>query len=134
LLKLHFLLKSASLDVWQQERLHQVSDEGLVVVEPPFVAFQVLVHFLFSQVCHDASLSVRSPLNRIVNYPIQVRIDRALIHLDNLFIQALLPSPDDFLGVSLTSLLNLPLPPFLFSIFDFFLDALFLCKPQKFLR
>ena len=133
LLQLHLLLQPASLYIRQQERLHQVPDQCLVVVEPPLVALQMLVHFLLAQVGHDACLSVRGAFQGVVDDPVEVTVDCALVHFDDFLVQALFTGADNLLGVSTTSFLNLSLASFILCLLDLFLNSLLFSVSEQFL-
>ena len=106
--------------------MDEVFDEGFVVIVSSFESFEVFVHFLFAEVGHDAGLSVGSSFDCVADDPVEVTINRTLVHLDNLLVKTLLSGPDNFLGISSTGLLNLSVSSFIFSLFHFLLDLLFL--------
>lgn len=134
LLQLHLLCQTTPLDVGEEEALDEVLDEGLIVVIPPLEALQVLVHLLLPQVGHNTGLPIRSPLDGIVENPVEVAIDCALVHLHDLLGQTLLPRTDYLLGVATTGLLHLPPPAFVLDGLDLLLDPALLSYPHQLLR
>ena len=130
LFKLHLLGQSAPLYIRKQERLDQILDKGFVVVVPSLKAFQMLVHLLLPQIGHDAGLTVRSPFHSVVDDPVQISIDCSLVHLHDLFVEALLTRPNYVLSVSPTSLLDLPVPSLVFCALHLLLDLLLLGSPH----
>lgn len=133
LLELYFFLKSASLNVRKQEWLNQISDECFIIVKSSFITFQRLIHFLFSQVSHDACLSVRCSLYSIIYDPVQVTVDSSLIHFYDFFIKTLLTSSDNFFSISAAGLFNLALSSFFFRLFNFLTNTLLFSVSDKFL-
>ena len=134
LLQLHLLGQPTSLDVGEQEGLDQVLDQSFVVVVSPLKSLKVLVHLLLPEVGHDAGLSVGRPLDSVVDDPVEVAVNRPLIHFHHFFVQALLSGPNDLLGVSSTSFLNFPVSPLVFCLLYLgFYFLLFGCSHQ-FLR
>lgn len=132
LLQLHLLGQPTPLDVGQEERLNQVLNQSLVVVVPPLKALQVLVHLLLAQVGHDAGLPVRSTLHCIIDDPVEVAVNCPLVHLHDLFVQALLPRPDYLLSVSTTRLLHFPTPPLVLSLLHLRFYLLLFSDPHQF--
>lgn len=94
----------------------------------------MLVHFLLSEISHDAGLSIGCSFDSIVNDPIKVTVHSSLVHADDFFIKTLLSSSNNLFGISPASLLNLALTPFFLSVFDFLSDSFLLGITQKFLR
>ncbi len=131
---MHLLGETAALDVGQQEGLHQVLDEGLVVVVAPLEALQVLVHLLLPQVGHDTGLPVRSPLYSVPDDPVEVGVHCALVHLHDFLVQALLSCSDYILSISATRLLNFSASALIFSLIYFLLDLVLLSYPHQLLR
>ncbi len=81
----------------------------------------MLVHLLFSQISHDAGLTVRGPLNGVSDDPIEVGVDSSLVHFDNLLIKTLLPSSDDFFSVPATCFFSLSVPSLFLGLFHLLL-------------
>ena len=127
LLQLNLLCQTTSLNVWKQERLNKIFYKSLVVVISSFKGFKVLIHFLFSQICHNTSLSVWCSFNSVVDNPVEITVNCSLIHLDNLLVKTLLSSSDDLFCISSTSLFNFSISSLVLSFFDFCLDFLLFC-------
>lgn len=134
LLQLHLLLQPTPLHIGQQERLHQIPNQSLVIIKPPLITFKRLIHLLLPQIRHNTRLSIRRPLDGIIDNPVEVAVDSALIHLNDFLIETLLACPDDLLGVPATGLFNLTLPTFSLCLFNLLPYALLLSKPQQLLR
>lgn len=113
--------------------MDKILDQRLIVVVPSLETLEMLVHFLLSQVGHDAGLPVRSPLDCVVDDPVQIGIDCSLVHLHDLFIEALLAGPNNILSISPTSLLDLPVSSLVLRALDLFLDLFLLCHSHQFL-
>jgi len=112
--------------------LHKILDQGFVVVVPSLETLEMLVHFLLSQIGHDAGLTVRSPLDCVVDDPVQIGIDCSLVHLHDLFIETLLTGPNDILSISSTSFLDLPVSSLVLSALDLLLDLFLLGHSHQF--
>ena len=62
----------------------------------------MLVHFLFSEIGHDACLTIGSPFDCVVDDPVKVAVNCSLIHLDYFLIETLFSGPNDFFCISAT--------------------------------
>jgi hypothetical protein len=124
LLELYFFCETTSLNIGEEEGLHEIFDEGFVVVVAAFEGFEVFVHFLFAEVGHDAGLAVGCSFDGVVDDPVEVAVDCALVHLDDLFVQALFSCSNDLFCVSATSLFDFSISSLVLSLFHFGLDLL----------
>lgn len=93
----------------------------------------MLVHLFFAQVGHDARLAIGGAFDGVANDPVEVGIHCALVHLDDLLIQALLPGPDDVFCVPAAGLFDLPVSSLIFGLVHFLLDLLLLSHSHQLL-
>ena len=85
----------------------------------------MLVHFLFSEIGHDACLTIGSPFDCVVDDPVKVAVNCSLIHLDYFLIETLFSGPNDFFCISATGFFNLSVPSLILSFLNFFFNFFF---------
>lgn len=107
LLQLHLLHKFTPLYIGQQERLHQIPNNRLIIIKPPLESLQWHIHLSLPQSRHDTRLPRRGLINCIVDYPVEVGVHCALVHPSDLVVEVLLALTDYTLGVALTGLVDL---------------------------
>lgn len=94
----------------------------------------MLVHLFFTEIGHDACLTVGGSFDGVTDDPVEVSVYCSLVHLHDLLIETLLPGPDDVFCVSATGLFDFSVSSLVFCLIDFLLDLLLLCYPHEFLR